>query len=460
MMLCFRTVSITSMILNLTLVIQNYLSSHNMKALMIIIISFSLFYNSAFALTESVDLFGQINSVDLILNDIWIEPENPKVGEAVSVHGSLYNAGVVSSGKVSDAVTVGYIVNGELVEIGLLDNILPGIENGVEIASGPIFDALSESYIVTVIVNYHDTLSHLRDNPENNIVQKRFQISNVIPSVIAYDIHQKYDIKTNKQQIIIQGELTNIFQEKLNNQKIILDIGNVKKSVTTDINGEFLFITSIPFNEEPIKVSTHAENDFTFPEASKMILPIKMSNDQSALVIDTTSSTNNFKNSSLELVIFQDSYEKEFKKISFDKLDEQSMWVHDSFLTVLPANHEYIVEIYLEGRFLDAFQDDFSENIVMKKEIFISESAEIRFKVTDEMGEPQGNVIVNNWIYSATTNEDGFTDWIKVLPTVIAHEPYVAKATFSDSHVVWSDSFLVDSGEKRVVEITQKRDEK
>lgn len=427
---------------------------------MIIIISFSLFYNSAFALTESVDLFGQINSVDLILNDIWIEPENPKVGEAVSVHGSLYNAGVVSSGKVSDAVTVGYIVNGELVEIGLLDNILPGIENGVEIASGPIFDALSESYIVTVIVNYHDTLSHLRDNPENNIVQKRFQISNVIPSVIAYDIHQKYDIKTNKQQIIIQGELTNIFQEKLNNQKIILDIGNVKKSVTTDINGEFLFITSIPFNEEPIKVSTHAENDFTFPEASKMILPIKMSNDQSALVIDTTSSTNNFKNSSLELVIFQDSYEKEFKKISFDKLDEQSMWVHDSFLTVLPANHEYIVEIYLEGRFLDAFQDDFSENIVMKKEIFISESAEIRFKVTDEMGEPQGNVIVNNWIYSATTNEDGFTDWIKVLPTVIAHEPYVAKATFSDSHVVWSDSFLVDSGEKRVVEITQKRDEK
>jgi len=189
-------------------------------------------------------------------------------------------------------------------------------------------------------------------------------------------------------------------------------------------------------------------------------LPIKMSNDQSALVIDTISSTNNFKNSSLELVIFQDSYEKEFKKISFNKLDVQSMWAYDSLLTILPANHEYIVEIYLEGRFLDAFQDDFNENIVMKKEISISESAEIRFRVTDEMGEPQGNVVVNNWIYSATTNEDGLTDWIKVLPTVIAHEPYVAKATFSDGHVVWSDPFFVDSGEKRVVEITQKRDEK
>ena len=447
------------MILNLPLVIQNYLSSHNMKVLIIIILSLSLSYNSAFDLTESIDIFGQINSVDLILNDIWIEPENPKAGESVSVHGSLYNAGVVSSGKVSDAVTVGYIVNGDLVKIDLLDNILPGMENGVEIASGPIFDALSESYIVTVIVNYHDTLSHLRDNPENNIVQKRFQISNAIPSVVTYDIHQKYDLKTNKQQIIIQGDLTNIFQEKLNGQKIILDIGDVKESVTTDINGEFLFITSIPFNDEPIKVSAHAENDFTFPGSSKMIFPIKMSNDQSALVIDTQSSTNNFKNS-LELVIFQDSYEKEFKKISFNKLDVQSMWVYDSFLTILPANHEYIVEIYFEGRFLDAFQHDFNENIVVKKEISISESAEIQFRVTDEMGEPQGNVVVNNWIYSDTTNEDGFTDWIKVLPTVIAHEPYVAKANFSDGHVVWSDTFFVDSGEKILVEITQKRDEK
>ena len=189
-------------------------------------------------------------------------------------------------------------------------------------------------------------------------------------------------------------------------------------------------------------------------------MPNKIINDQSALVIDTISSTNNFKNSSLELVIFQDSYEKEFKKISFDKLDGQSMWINDSHMTILPANNEYIVEIYFEGRFLDAFQHDFNENIVVKKEISISESAEIQFRVTDEMGEPQGNVVVNNWIYSATTNEDGFTDWIKVLPTVIAHEPYAAKATFSDSNVAWSDSFFVDSGEKKVVEITQKRDEK
>ena len=87
----------------------------------------------------------------------------------------MYNAGVIEIEDVSDAVTVGYIVNDEVVEINLLENILPGTENGIEISSGPAFNAVTGDYVVTVIINYHDTLSHLRDNPENNIVQKKFQ---------------------------------------------------------------------------------------------------------------------------------------------------------------------------------------------------------------------------------------------------------------------------------------------
>jgi hypothetical protein len=38
----------------------------------------SLRIPDSFSLTKSVDLFGEINSVDLVLNDIWIEPENPR----------------------------------------------------------------------------------------------------------------------------------------------------------------------------------------------------------------------------------------------------------------------------------------------------------------------------------------------------------------------------------------------
>ena len=417
--------------------------------------AFFLVYNPIFALTESVDLFGEINSVDLILNDIWMEPKNPKEGEAISIHGSLYNAGIIPSGEVSDAVTAGFIVNGELVKIVLLENILPGLENGIVISSGPVLDAVSGNHIVTVIANYHDTLSHLRDNPENNIVQKRIQILDGVPSLVKYDIYQKYDDKTNKQQITIQGEITDIFQEKVNNQKVILDIGDIRESVTTDVNGEFSFKTSIPFNDESIKVSAFIEDDFSFPEYSQMILPLKIDNEQSALVIHTTSVTNDFKNSALELAIFQDSYENLFKIISTDRFDDQNMQIDDSFLTILPANHEYIVEIYLEGRFLDAFQEDFVESAIVKKEIIIPEYGQVKFRVTNELGEPQSNVIVNNWIYSTITDENGFTDWIEMLPTIIPSEPYVTKATLSDGSVIWSEPYMLEVEEKKIISIVK-----
>ena len=379
--------------------------------------------------------------------------KNPKEGEAVSIHGSIYNAGVIPSGEASDGVTVGFIVNGELAKIVLLENILPGLENGIEISSGPILDAVSGNYIVTVIINYHDTLSHLRDNPENNIVQKRIQILDGTPSLVKYDVYQKYDSKTDKQQITIEGKITDIFQEKVSNQKVILDIGDIKESVTTDVNGEFSFKTSITFNDEPIKVSAHIEDDFSFPEQPQMILPLKMNNEQSALVIHTTSVTNDFENSTLEFAIFQDSYENLFKIMSTDEFDDQNMQIDDSFRTILPANHEYIVEIYLEGRFLDAFQDDFVESAIVKEEIIIPEYGQVKFRVLDESNESQSDVTVDNWIYSSITSEDGMTEWIEMLPTIIPSEPYVAKATLPDGSVIWSEPFLLESEEKKIITI-------
>jgi len=96
-----------------------------------------------------------------------------------------------------------------------LENVLPGVENGVIISSGPVLNPRSGNYIITVIINYHDTLSHLRDNPENNIVQKRIQIGSNNPSLITCDINQLYDSKTGQQQIKIQGELTKRIKKKL-----------------------------------------------------------------------------------------------------------------------------------------------------------------------------------------------------------------------------------------------------
>ena len=413
---------------------------------------------SSFALTESVELFGEINSVDLTLIDIWMEPENPKEGEPVSIYGSVYNAGVVSSANASDAVTVGYFVNGELVEIDLLKNVYPGIENGVIISSGDIFDAVPGNYLVTVIINFHDTLSHLRDSPDNNIVQKKFQITGDVPSSINYDVNQFYDPSTNKQKIHVHGNIKNIFEESAVNRNVVIDIGDLKKNTLTDIDGKFSLETDIEFTDEIITVIPYLEDDQFIPSLPQNIFPLKLSEVQSALALKIIydTKTNNFENSLVEIALFQDSYDNFFKKITSDEFSQEGLLIDDFFIVNLPANHEYIAEIYLNGRFVDAFQSDFTSNAVVKHEVLISESSQVKFRLVNDLGEPQSNVTVESWISTAVSNEDGFTDWIYIIPTVIAKEPYAAKAIFSENEgPSWSDDFLISPGERKVIEIIQ-----
>jgi len=445
------------MSINLTLYVAVYLLRVKIFGLLLIACFFPFFdVIPSFGLTESVSLFGEINSVDLILNDIWIEPENPKDGESVSIHGSVYNAGIIPTGDVSDAVTVAYIVNGEIVKIELLEHILPGIENGIHISSGPSFDAFSGNYIVTVIINYHDTLSHLRDNVENNIVQKIFKIGDVRPSLITSEIYQQYDDKTEKQQVTIHGELSNLFQEKLSNREIIVDIGTVlHKKITTDANGEFSLMANIPFVNENIKVTIDLEDNSTLSTSSQNVYPIKLNEGESAIAFEIIPNSNmyDFENPQYTIALFQDSYENMFKIISTNEYDVHSMMSDNIFLTVVPANHEYIVELYYEGRFLDSFQIFLKDSAIVKKDIFIPEYGQVKFRVLDDLNEPQINVTVDNWIYSSITSDDGMTEWIEMLPTVIPSEPYVAKATLSDGSVIWSEEFLLESEEKKVISI-------
>ena len=414
---------------------------------------FSNIGNLAYSLTESVDLFGQINSVDLVLNDVWIEPENPKRGDAITIHGSLYNAGIIPTKEVSNAVTIGYVVNGELAEIALLDNVEPGIKKGIEISSTPIFDVTTGNILVTVIVNYHDTLSHLRDNPRNNIVQKIFYVDTV-PSLITSDIYQQYDSKKNKKKIRIEGELTNIFQKRLENNEVTIEInGDIEKAIT-DSEGKFIVEKKIPFKNEMIRVITSLKNDLAFFNPPQTIFPIKLDRNESALSLEIKSEQQNryLQEQKLTIVLFQDSYENLFREISLDQTISQNPPKNDFFIE-LPADHEYIAEIYLEGRFLHAFQQILPANKVIEREVPIPDSAQVRFRVTDESGEPQSNVTVNNWIYSGITDENGLTDWIDVLPTILEKEPYIANAIMPDGNIIWSEPFLLKTGEKKVITI-------
>ena len=435
------------------------MSKHNILRIFVISCFLTSFItNSAFGLTESVDLFGEINSADLILNDIWLEPKNPEEGEAVSIHGSIYNAGIIPTGKVSDAVTIAYIVNGEIIEIDLLDNIEPGIENGIQVSSGPVLDSKSGIYIITVITNFHDTLSHLRDNPENNIIQKKFTVGNDSPVVITSEILQHYNTKTEKQEITINGQLNNFFQETLSDQKIIINVGeSVKEEIITDSDGVFSKIIEIPYKNEIIKITMNLESESSLLSSTQIVYPIKLNKDESIISFETISETHgfNFHNSEFTIVLFQDSYENVFKKIFTNKHHDQDIIRDNIYSTIVPSNHEYIIEIYYEGRFLDAFQTLVKENTTVKKDIFIPEHGQVKFKVVDEFNEPQNNVTIENWIYSSVTNKEGITNWVEILPTIISSEPYVAKATFSDGTVTWSEPFLLESNEKKTISIVK-----
>ena len=426
-----------------------------LRIFLIICFSFSFAVTPSFSLTESVNLFGEINSVDIILNDIWIEPENPNNGDKVTIYGSVYNAGIIPTEEVSDAVTIAYIVNGEIVEINLLENILPGLENGRVVSSGPVFNAISGEYTITTIINYHDTLSHLRDNQENNIIQKIFQTGTKSPSIINFETYQYYNDETKNQEITIRGEITNINLEKLENQEIIIDIEGIEQTKTiSNTDGKFLFKTNIPLNDKPIKIFAHSNKNSFVTSDEQKIFPIKIDHGQSALALEINSQSlkNKLRDLPLTVVLFQDNYSNIFEKKS---THNQNRTIENLFLTHLPSEHTYIAEIYLEGRIIDAFQNYFPDNVVIKKEISILESSEIQFRVINDIGESQNNVDVNMWVYSDKSNERGLTDWIKVIPTFTENEPYVAQAIFPNGEIIWSEPFLIEPEEKKVITIVK-----
>jgi len=401
-----------------------------------------------------------VGNAELVLENIQIEPPYPKKGELTIITGEVYNAGLVETDSLASIITAAYFVDGKLLFIGKIGNVKPGIGNKIEISSGPIWNAETGNHVIKIILDYHDTLNEQQDSFDNNVVEKTFSIQPIYSTKILLNASTSYVIQGEDTLLNIIISLEEFDSNKtLDNKKIILSFDKDIIHLTTDKYGTVVYTKKInSIKSFEIKSSFEGDDQYLPSDSSLIIYSIPKEVTPAMLIkITDVKKQYDFKKNSFEFLIFQDSYENLIEGIS----PVSTLLDSDIYLVSLPADHDYFAEVYIDGRF--AFLTDkerLKENSMIIEELDVPESAEIRFRVTDEMGEPQSNVIVNNWIYSAITDEDGFTDWIKMLPTVIGNEPYVAKATFSDGHVVWSDSFLVDSGEKRVVEITQKRDKK
>jgi len=417
----------------------------------LIIAFFLVLILSSFAPFSSAQKIGNAN---VLLNDIYLEPHNPKPGDRVSIQSIVYNAGLESTKSVTNVVTVGYFIDGDLVKIDELPNILPGIENGVLISSGPVWTASDGAHTITVILNYHDTLSHLTDSRSNNIVQRIFSIGDPNKSVVLFEVFQKYIPETNMQQIKIEGNLESVSTSFISHQ-IDIQIGNLHDNVTVDKNGKFSFNKIIPSFDKITPITITIEKNFQLSGSSYTvnIYPIHIQqNSILSFKLQNPSNFYNFKDTLFVIAIYDESYQL-VKKINTDDLPASEK-IDNAIFTSLPSGI-YIIEIYVDGRLFTSLKTTLKEDSVNTNNILIPENTKVKFQVLDTNGKPINNVDVQNWKFTLSTNKNGFTDWIYVLPTFGSAEPYAAKATLPNGKVFWSDSFFINYGEQKLIQMVE-----
>ena len=95
---------------------------------------------------------------DLVLENVSLDPLFPKDGQLVAITAEVHNAGIKSTDSFSSIITVGYFVDGNLIHVGTLENVLPGIQNTIKIASPPLWESSSGIHDIEIILDYHDTL--------------------------------------------------------------------------------------------------------------------------------------------------------------------------------------------------------------------------------------------------------------------------------------------------------------
>ena len=329
----------------------------------------------------------RVGDADPLIHDMWLEPANPKPGDTIGINSTIYNIGTQSTKSVTDVVTIGYLINGDLVKIDELPDVLPGIENGMQITTGPLWPLPDGIHVVTAILNYHDTLSHLTDNLENNIMQKVYHVGNweeATESLISFDLSQKYIPETQRQQIIVNGNIT--LPENLHpseKPRVLLKIGDQTHSILVDKENEtFYFREAIPVYRDILPVSASFDNEryqniigYDYEYNSHMY-PRELSDGDSAIYLkmqNISSDLHSFENSEFTVVIYDDSYQM-VKSINTNKIAEiSSASGHDTFFTSVPGNTEYFVEVYLEGHLFHTSQMYLEENSVVRDEIKVSE---------------------------------------------------------------------------------------
>ena len=314
----------------------------------------------------------RLGDADPFLNNIWIEPKDPNPDDVISINSSIYNLGTQSTGSVTDVVTVGYFLNGDLIKIDTLPDVVPGEDNGVKITTGPIWAVTDGVHTITVILNYHDTLSHLTDNLENNIMQKVYHIGdweNPNPRISA-KLFQEYNQVTNDQDIRIVGEVDLPTDVLKSNPRVIIQFDNddrnkFKQQYTASIDPDtrsFYFKETFEYSQTvtPITISYFTDRNESY-QYKLQTYPMKLKENESVLILQEL--TDSFRSQKFLVTIYDESYNliKEVETYNIPYMTTQNT-VNGFVSVILSGDQLYNMEVYSEkgdliyasSKFLDA----------------------------------------------------------------------------------------------------------
>jgi len=134
-------------------------------------------------------------NAELVLENIQIEPSNPKKGELIIITGDVYNAGIMETDSLASIITAAYFVDDELLFIDEIGNVKPGIGNKIKISSDPIWNAEVGNHDVKIIIDYHDTLNDKYDSFDDNVAEKTFSISSLTSTKLSLTASSPYVIQ-------------------------------------------------------------------------------------------------------------------------------------------------------------------------------------------------------------------------------------------------------------------------
>ena len=96
-------------------------------------------YLSLILLIPIINVHAITGDAELVLESVGIVPMNPINGDMVSITADVYNAGSKNTHSFVSMITAAYFVDGNLLHVGEIGNVEPGISNKIKITSPPIW---------------------------------------------------------------------------------------------------------------------------------------------------------------------------------------------------------------------------------------------------------------------------------------------------------------------------------